>query len=580
MHLGRPEQRRIGSRIRSSVTVEVDGRSEVWWFEVERRWSGQLDRGNAAFLPLAALVAAVRGEDLSIDGPVDPLQREGLDRASERYSGWWGFRPPAVRSLGTEPVGPGGADRALLFSRGVDSSAELASSVLGESAAFDLVVTVAGVDALQSPAVSAARTRRTCAAAEALGLPCIVVTTNLRDVADGHLDWDRSHGAVFAGAGLLLGGRLGEFVLSQAVAAATERRRDRPYGVHRGLIGAWSTSGTRVSPGDPMRDRVDKVAQVLRVPELAGAVQVCWESDRVGNCGRCEKCCGTATALAVLGRSEVVDEWFDTPLRSEVVRRLPTPDPTRPGALAEVLDRLARVAGTGGDPVLIELDEAWSERSARSTSGARAGLAGFDPAMRLRSSGPSPDGPSVRLSGPLGWGEGATPLHLDVAERDRLMERARGAGRPVPWCQVDRLSPESARVAGTLADLRPGGLVALVEVNSPTVTVDAVRRMLEQATIRVWSSAAAHLEAVPLIESLQFGCVPIQVSTRVADVRRGLPEWAHVLVADPDELALGWPDEEHLDAGWDAAVTLVAAGSARRDAVLAPSSESAWEVGW
>ena len=135
-------------------------------------------------------------------------------------------------------------------------------------------------------------------------------------------------------------------------------------------------------------------------------------------------------------------------------------------------------------------------------------------------------------------------------------------------------------MAGTLADLHPGGLVALVEVNSPTVTVDAVRRILEAAEVRVWSSEAPHLEAVPLIESLQYGCAPIQVSTRVADVRRGLPEWAHVLVADLDELAIRWPDDERLDAAWTAAVTLVAAGSARRDAALAPSRASAWEVGW
>jgi hypothetical protein len=580
MHLGRAEQRQIGSRLRSSVAVEVDGHAEVWWLEVDQRWSGQVDRGAAPFLPLAALVAAVRGEDLSIDGPVDPLQREGLDRASERYRAWWGLRPPAIRSLGTEPVGPGGADRALLFSRGVDSSAELASSVLGESAPFDLVVTVAGVDALQSPATSAVRVRRTCAAAGALGVPCVVVTTNLREVADGHLDWDRSHGAVIAGAGLLLGGRLGELVLSQAVAVDTERRRDRPYGVHRDLIGAWSTSGTRVTPGDPMRDRVDKVTQVLRVPELAAAVQVCWESDRVGNCGRCEKCCGTATALAVIGRWDVVDEWFDAPLSPAVVRRLPATDPTRPGALLEVLGRLTRAALITGDPALVELDEAWAERGARAGSGPQVGLGGLDPAAMLRDAGPAPDGPAVRLARTLGWGAGATPLHVGVAERDRLMERARGAGRPVPWCQVDRLSPASARVAGTLAEIHPGGLVALVEVNSPTVTVDAVRRILEVATLRVWASEAQHLEAVPLIESLQHGCVPIQVSTRVADVRRELPEWAHFLVADLDELALRWPDDEHLDAAWNAAVALVAAGSARRDAASLPSVASVWEVVW
>jgi hypothetical protein len=580
MHLGRAEQRRVGSRVRSSVAVEIDGHGEVWWLEVEQRWSGQVDRGVAPFLPLAGLVAAVHGEDLSIDGPVDPLQREGLDRAAELYRSWWGLRPPAVRALGTQPVGPGGDDRALLFSRGVDSSAELASSVLGESARFDLVVTVAGVDALQSPETSAARVRRTCATAGALDIPCLVVTTNLREVADRHLDWDRSHGAVFAGAGLLLGDRLGELVLSQAVAVATERRRDRPYGVHRDLIGAWSTSGTRVGPGDPVRDRVDKVAQVLRVPELAEAVQVCWESDRVGNCGRCEKCSGTATALAVIGRRDVVDEWFDAPLSPAAVRRLPATDPTRPGALIEVLDRLSREALSTGDPTLVELDEAWSERNARAASGSQTGLGGLDPAASFRAAGPAPDGPMVRLAGALGWGDGATPLHVGVAERDRLVERARGEHRPVPWCQVDRLSPTSARVAGTLADLHPGGLVALVEVNSPTVTVDAVRRILEAAEVRVWSSEAPHLEAVPLIESLQCGCAPIQVSTRVADVRRGLPEWAHVLVADLDELAIRWPDDERLDAAWTAAVTLVAAGSARRDAALAPSRASAWEVGW
>ena len=585
MRVGRAEQRPIGTRIRSTVVVEVDGRAEEWWLEVDRDWSGQLDGGPTPFLPLAGLVAAVHGEDLEVDGVVDPVLLAGLERAADLYLDWWGLRPPVVGHAGPVPVRAGGSGRALLFSRGVDSSAELASAVLGESPAFDLLVTVDGVDALQSPASAAARVRRTAGTAARLGLPHVVVSTNLRRVADGHLDWDRSHGTVFAGAGLLLAGRVGELVISQAVAAATEHRRDRPFGVSRRLVGVWSTSTTTVSPGDPTRDRVDKVAQVLRVPELAGVVQVCWESDRVGNCGRCEKCCGTATALVVLGRPDIVDQWFDAPLGPAVVRRLPIADPTQPGALVEVLDRLAQTARTTDDPRLVELDEAWSERSARSASGLQAGLTGLDPAALLRSAGPSPDGPAVRLRDPLGWGVGATPLHLTRLERDRLMAHPRGDRRPVPWCQVDRLSPWSAQVAGTLADLQPGGLVVLVEVNSPTAPAGAVRSILGSAAVRLVSSEAAHLEAVPLVESLQQGCVPIQVSNRIADVRRGLPEWAHPLVVDLDELADGWPDHEWLDAAWSAAVALVASGSVRRDAVLASASASppvttAWEVEW
>ncbi len=576
MRLGPIVRSRSASRVRATAEVDLRGERRHWWVEVDESVADRLDHGASPFLPLASLAAASAGEDLHVAAPVDRAQADGHPLAVGIYERWWGWRPPELLVDEWYEAGDPSGAAGLLFSRGVDSSAELAGSVLGVRNPIDLLVTVRGTDAMWSPETTEAVIRGHRRVAAVLGVHHVVVVTNLRAEADRIAHWGRTHGAVTAGAALAVGGGLGSLTVSQSIASATQRVRDRPFGIHRELVRHWSTRGTLVGPGEDELDRFDKVERILRVPELARSLHVCWESDTPSNCGRCVKCLLTSTVLQVLGRDDLVASLFDAPPTPERIRRLDL-GAVISGNQEEVFSRLDALA-EAGDECARSLAGAWAETTARSANASRAGLAGCDVSQILRETGDSPLGMRVLVDGDVGWGGAATPVHPDSAERDRLVRSDPPADRSLPWCQVDRLGPFSARVAATLSDLRPGGAVMLVETNSPTAPAESVRRILSAATVRCWASASDHLEAVPLLEALQSGCVPLQVCVDVDSVRRGLPEFAHGLVTDLAELAERWPDDDELAERWSAAVALAAGGTARRDAVVVGAVTDAWAV--
>ncbi len=559
---------RLAGVERISCEVSGGGSTDIWCFDVpvDLPWLRTAEVGVDAFLPLAGLLAGALGEDLEVDDPVDPALLLGLAEVADLTRSWWGWRQPVVRAEVRAPASVRPSRRAAMFSRGVDSSAEVASALLGEAPRIDALVSIWGNDALWSPEVERTQLASTRAVAEELGLPLVELRSNLRSVADRYTGWDRTHGAVLAGAAHVLGSGCGEVVVAQPVAAATEAARGRPHGLTRRLAAAWSTAGVQLTESAADRTRFDKVAQVLRVPALARSLQVCWESGRVGNCGRCLKCLTTEMALVAQDRRDLVESLFEAPWDPERVRRLERPDPTVPGVALEVVAACRDVASAGGPADLVEAIDAWDEVTARSGNGADAGLAGFDLAGALRSAGPRPDGPAVEPPELAGWGVGATPVHVPAAERSALLNRAVPEGRPIDWCLVDRRSPRSVELAAHLAEVRPGGAVLLVEESCPTAPPSAVRRLLRASHVRCWPSDASHLEAVPLLEALAAGCVPVQVSTDPVAVRLWLPEWAHVLVRGVEEVDDFLADEELRAAAFRAAVALATGGSLERDA--------------
>lgn len=155
MRLSDVQVRRASGRVRLSCRATTDVSDDEWWFEVDDDGLPQPVEWCAPFLPAAAMVAAARGEDLEVDAALDPVQVEGLEQASERYQTWCGWRVPDIRQVGTVHAGTATpvprSGRVLLFSRGVDSGMELASSLLGDSPAVDQLVLVVGTDRFAGP---------------------------------------------------------------------------------------------------------------------------------------------------------------------------------------------------------------------------------------------------------------------------------------------------------------------------------------------------------------------------------------------------------------------------------------------
>ncbi len=564
VRVGEPTVATWGETTRISCQVELGGDVRTWWIEAPTRLVGRLDTGPTAFVPAALLLAARLGEDLHVGAPVDEAQLKASLEVGAVFERWWGWRAPdVVAATAPRRQSSAGAARGLLFSRGVDSSAELVASRRGDAPPIGLLISVEGLEPTHSAGTATLVAADTAEIARLLGIDHAALRTNLRDEVESHVDWPSSHGAVLIGTALVLGPALHSLVVAQPIAERTYRERLRPYGTSRELDPLWSTDRTVVECGDELLDRVDKVALVATDEDLVRALKVCWESDVRGNCGRCEKCANTMTALVLTDRGDLIDELFDVPLSVERVRRIRSSG--RPsGRLRAVVEVLRSLAVTvADDPRLGELAWAWGEAAARGWGTRTWGLAGLDPSTRLDDCG---DGSSP--DDRFGWGAGARPLHLRASERHDVIARGRGRGRELPWCQVDLVSPHSARLALTLAECAPGGATVLCDQVVPGAPAVAVAGLLRQSALRCWATAEHHLEAVPLLEAVEHGCAPMQVvpDELVESISCGLPAWAHVLVIGIDELRCSTVDEGLLDQLWDAAVALVVAGSLERDA--------------
>jgi hypothetical protein len=564
MRLGEPGVVVEGATARISCEVELEGTARTWWIDAPASVAGRLDPGPTAFFPLALMLAARLGEDLHVDAPLCETQLKAGFELGAVFERWWGWRTPEIVGV-SAPVRqtPAGSVRGLLFSRGADSSAELVASRRGEVPPIGMLVSIEGIEPTHSQHTAALVAADTAAVARRLGVDHVALRTNLRVEADRHLEWPNSHGAVLVGTALALGPMLQSLVVAQPIAERTFRERRRPYGTSRELDPLWSTDGTAVECGDETRDRVAKVALVATEPELVSSLKVCWEADVRGNCGRCEKCANTMTALRLTGNGDLIAGLFDTPLSVERVRRIRSAG--RPsGRLRAVVEVLRSLAVTAADdPQLAELASAWDEAAARGWGARTWGLAGLDPLTRL-----DDNGDRVALDDRFGWGGDARPLHLLSSARHGLVASRRGQERVLPWCQIDVVSPHSARLALTLAECVPGGASVLCDEVVPGAPAVAVGGLLDTSALRCWGSAEHHLEAVPLLEAVEHGCAPLQVvpDELVELIHGDLPAWARVLVVGIDELPSVPFDDARLDALWGAAIALVVAGSMERDA--------------
>jgi hypothetical protein len=250
------------------------------------------------FVPVALMLAMRHGEPLGIDGPVSARLLDSLVTVQEMLSAWsptFTRVPVRVREL-VLPAPPA-AGRACCFSRGVDSSYS-ATCPRPPGDELTHLVYCEGVDPSYGPATAAARIAAARAAAEVVGLPLIVATTNTRELLDHVIDHEDSYGAALAMVGL----SLAPAIRSLTVASARDYNALVPRGAHPMLDPLWSSDRVAVEHDSMARDRPAKVRWLVENrPDLLPHLHVCWETDSEDNCGRCSKCKATAVQLEIAG---------------------------------------------------------------------------------------------------------------------------------------------------------------------------------------------------------------------------------------------------------------------------------------
>lgn len=308
-----------GDRISARVTWEDSDRAP---FEMRFDRSPAPSPAAAGLHPflLASVVPAWRGGErrIRIEGAVCPRLRDNLTAATRLLSQWWQRPPrlaPAIEaSAGFRPF-PSRPDRCAIFlTAGVDSShallANRKSFPTGHPASFrDAIyaVRLAFLEPEPSPRaldLAARQIRAIGALARASGLETVLVDSNFRLIeSDVWLAGRHDHGALLASVAHALAGRIG----AASIGASFDVHRLWPWGSHPLLDPLFGSSGVEIRHEAFGPTRSEKIAEIAGWPAAMENLLVCFEgplpSGRL-NCGRCEKCLRTMTALVTIGAHE------------------------------------------------------------------------------------------------------------------------------------------------------------------------------------------------------------------------------------------------------------------------------------
>ncbi len=300
--LGREE---IGDgQVLRTATFRLDeGRVEPITITLPREFDrGPEDDGTAA-LPFALLVSMRLGEELDLQGRVDPELLARTDDIQRYYLACNrdGLHEITVRTHGPLDVERPVARAAGCLSRGLDS---LFQAAWRRSAAgpLDALVFVDSFEPRHSEAVRAQERELAARAAELIGLPLITVDARVRHLSDSYFDWDDGVAAGMAWVAHNLTGGLGRLVIP----AGDYVESLAPNGYGPAIDPLLSASRMHLEPGDVSANRMEKVLWLSRhKPELLPILKVCYTEDRSDNCGRCGKCLLAMACLRAAGVLEL-----------------------------------------------------------------------------------------------------------------------------------------------------------------------------------------------------------------------------------------------------------------------------------
>jgi len=207
----------------------VERSARVRWkggdFRLRVATPGELAAGDmdaSPFLCATLLLAMRLGEDIDLRAAVSGRLLERVPRIVDRYAEWdprlHRSRVHAARELaaGTRATGVG-----CFFSRGVDSMYS-AAVPRGLPGALTQLAYCDRLEPRHSPGTRAEETRLARDAARRLGLPLVVIETNLRELSDPIVgDWADMAGAGLALLATAMAGGLGHVVIPSSAAQTT-----------------------------------------------------------------------------------------------------------------------------------------------------------------------------------------------------------------------------------------------------------------------------------------------------------------------------------------------------------------------
>lgn len=278
-----------------AASVRV-GKTEMrLWFRTPKSVNPSLS--SDPFFAACLIPAMASGKTLKTESPISASLLCAADTVQNIFHNWF---PKLVRiQVSADPVSRSRVHRGgvgCFFSGGVDSL----YTFLKREQEITTIVYVHGFDVgLNDDVLRRKVSEALQAFAVRTGKSLIEVETNLRDFTNQHGAWgEEIHGSALASVGLLLDSLLERIYIPSSYAYSELF----PWASHPLVDPLWSTETIQIVHDGCQASRFEKIAMIAKDDRALTTLRVCWENpDGAYNCGQCEKCLRTMTALEILG---------------------------------------------------------------------------------------------------------------------------------------------------------------------------------------------------------------------------------------------------------------------------------------
>jgi len=256
---------------------------------------GALSAPGDALVVALLFFATSAGEDMRIDVPVSRRLLSGTPAVVELNRRWHPrWHPTRVQAQAVDrPRGPG-LEVGAFFSGGVDSFATI---LRARPDPVTVLLSVLGLDIrFEQRAAGDQIVSHLAQAARELEMKHVVADTNVFEIGHRYFPRSEHFGSTLSAIALGLGGMLRCCYLPTASAL-----EPRPWGAQ--VIGhpEWATESLELCNDGGEESRYDKLRRVIESDVALRYLRVCIREPASYNCGRCDKCVGTAVALTELG---------------------------------------------------------------------------------------------------------------------------------------------------------------------------------------------------------------------------------------------------------------------------------------
>ena len=354
--LGITEDAQLLKAAAKIVWEDSDRPAQEVFFGVPREFGEYLCCNADAFLVASFLPGITEQERrIAINEDVCPELQEGLATVVSFFRQWYGrnLRMPRIETNGKSKWTPGSEprDAGSFLSGGIDSLALLRVNHLRyratDSGRIKHCFLVYGFDMGSKPGHAKAFAQTVLSLSEVArdaGVKLVPVHTNIKSLNDGLQFWmQQFHGACLAAVGHSVAKRIRSISI-----AATHCVSDlHPWGSHPLIDPNYSSTELRVQHVGIEHSRVAKTQMIADWEAGLQSLRVCTQIDSALrspskglNCGKCEKCVRTMTALlavGALGRTQVFPE---NDVSKEMLRSVPVTSNLPVGYYRELIEPL------------------------------------------------------------------------------------------------------------------------------------------------------------------------------------------------------------------------------------------------